>query len=348
MKTAKLVCPVHTVDFQLLLPGGKELTPEVLDELIATNKNASYPTLPFLEHGTLFKDLRGFLKEPPYDIIFQGINRAVTLTMMKKINFIQPLMKFFDYFKKNDPYTYRHSLIVFALAVLMAQDLLEESEDWIADVMAGTIHDFGKVGVSLKILKKTDPLTEVDKIILEHHSLAGFVLLSYFHQDYQNFAAWVSKEHHERRDGSGYPLGIHLGDNMVEIIAVCDIYDALLSPRPHRPTPYDNRTALEEITEMARKGKIGWDVVKALVSYNRKDRPSIQEVNVSTEKRSEPLREDLGRVVVEKQIECPNCHGSCKEKKSYKESIEYVKYECRSCGNEFDEDDLLNMEMDLH
>ena len=348
MKTPKLVCPVYTFDYRLLLPAGKELTPEVMDELIATNLNASYPTLPFLEYGTLFKDLRGFLKEPPYDIIFQGINRAVTLTMMKKINFIQPLMKFFDYFKEKDFYTYRHSLVVFALAILMAQDLLEESEDWIADVMAGTIHDFGKVGVSLKILKKTDPLTEVDKIILEHHSLAGFVLLSYFHQDYQNFAAWVSKEHHERRDGSGYPLGIHLGDNMVEIIAVCDIYDALLSPRPYRTTSYDNRAALEEITEMAEEGKLSWEVVKVLVSLNRKDRPHFRECIVSAEKRGTPPADNLYGVIIEKEIKCPNCHGSCIKRKIHKEGVEHTSYECPNCGKEFDEDDLLNIEMDKH
>ena len=180
MRMPKLVCPVHTVDFKLILPAGKELTPEVLDELITTNKDASYPTLPFLEYGTLFKDLRGFLKEPPYDVIFKGINRAVSLTMMNKVSFVLPLLKFFDYFKKNDSYTYRHSLVVFALSILMAQDLLEETEDWIIDIMAGMIHDYGKVSVPLKILNKTDPLTNVDKIILEHHALAGFVLLSYF------------------------------------------------------------------------------------------------------------------------------------------------------------------------
>lgn len=348
MTTARLVCPVYTFDYKLLLPGGQELTREVLDELVSANKDTSYQTHPVLEYGTIYQDLLRFLQNPPYNISFEKSNREEAMALMKRISFIKPILKFFDYFKEKDFYTYRHSLVVFAMSILMAQDLLAESEDWIADVMAGTIHDFGKMGVPLKILKKTDPLTKVDKIILEHHSLAGFVLLSYFHQDYQNFAAWVSKEHHERRDGSGYPLGIPLRDNMVEIIAVCDIYDALLSPRPHRPTPYDNRTALEEITEMAKMGKIGWEVVKALVSYNRKDKPPIQEVSVSTEKRGAPLKEELGRVLVEKQIECPNCHGSCKEKKSYKENTEYVKYECRSCGNEFDEDDLLNMEMDLH
>ncbi len=347
MRIPKLVCPVHTVDFKQLLPGGKELTPDVLEELIASNKTESYATLPFLEYDTLFKDLRGFLKEPPYDIIFQGINRAVALTMMNKVSFIQPLMKFFDYFKKNDPYTYRHSLIVFALAVLMAQDLLEETEEWIIDVMAGTIHDFGKVSVPLKVLNKTDPLTNVERIILEHHALAGFVLLSYFLKDHGKFAAWAAKEHHERRDGSGYPMGIPLKDRMVEIIAICDVYDALLQPRPHRPTPFDNRTALEELTKMAKQSKIGWEGVQTLVSYNRKDRPHFRDVNVSTEKRGQPPS-DTVYGVVEKKIRCPNCHGSASEAKILKDGKESMGYACRGCGKEFNEEDLINIEMEKH
>jgi len=229
----------------------------------------------------------------------------------------------------------------------MAQDLLEETEDWIIDVMAGTIHDFGKVSVPLKILLKTDPLTKVDKIILEHHALAGFVLLSYFLQDHGRFAAWAAKEHHERRDGSGYPLGIPLKDGMVEIIAICDIYDALLSPRPHRPTPYDNRTALEELTKMAKKGNIGWEGIQALVSYNRRDRPHFREVNVSTEKRGTPPT-DTVYGVEEKKMRCPNCHGTAKEKKALKDGVEYVSYECSGCGKEFDQNDLINIEMEKH
>jgi HD-GYP domain-containing protein (c-di-GMP phosphodiesterase class II) len=51
---------------------------------------------------------------------------------------------------------------------------------------------------------------------------------------------------------------------MVEIIAACDVYDALHSPRPYRTTPYDNRTALEEITEMAQGGKLSWEVVQLI------------------------------------------------------------------------------------
>lgn len=65
---------------------------------------------------------------------------------------------------------------------------------------------------------------------------------------------------------------------MVEIVAACDVYDALILPRPYRPIPYDNRTAMEEITEMANRNQLSLEVVQALVAMNRKDKPHYEEV----------------------------------------------------------------------
>jgi transposase-like protein len=99
---------------------------------------------------------------------------------------------------------------------------------------------------------------------------------------------------------------------------------------------------------MAQEGKLSWEVVQCLVSHNRKDRPPFRETNVSTEKRGAPLADNLYGVVVEKEIKCPNCHDSSIKKKSHEERLEQISYECHSCGKEFDEDDLINIEMDKH
>jgi HD-GYP domain-containing protein (c-di-GMP phosphodiesterase class II) len=267
---------------------------------------------------------------------------------MEKIRFSQPALEFLDYFKKYDFYTYRHLLVVFAMSINLARDLLEKPEDWLLALMAGTMHDFGKVCVPLEVLQKKEPLSRSERGILEHHTLAGYVILSYFLQNHRSFAAQVAKNHHERRDGSGYPLGISLKDRMIEIIAACDVYDALLTPRPYRPTPYDNRTALEEITEMAKQGKLSWEVVKTLVSHNRKDRPNFRECEVSTEKRGTPPADNLYGVIVDKEMKCPNCHSTSIKKREPTEAREKISYECRGCGKEFDEDDLMNLEMDRH
>jgi HD-GYP domain-containing protein (c-di-GMP phosphodiesterase class II) len=301
MKTTKLEYPIHSLDKQLFLPSGTELTTKALDELIATNKDRSYARLFLLEYGTIHQDILVLLQSHPYSVIFDEPKIAVTLNLMKKVSFISPILECLDYLREHDFYTYRHSLVVFAMSTVMARDLLEKSEDWIAGVMAGTIHDFGKICVPLQILKKDDPLTGAERKILEHHTLAGFVLLSYFLQSRQSFAAQAAKEHHERRDGSGYPMGISLKDSMIEIIAACDVYDALLSPRPFRPTPYNNRTALEEITEMAHVGRLSWEVVQTLISHNRRDRPHYRDCTVSKEKRGTPPADNVYGLIVGKK-----------------------------------------------
>ncbi|MCX5853312.1 MAG: hypothetical protein NTZ24_01785, partial [Deltaproteobacteria bacterium] len=99
------------------------------------------------------------------------------------------------------------------------------------------------------------------------------------------FAARVARDHHERINGSGYPRGISLNDRIVEIVAVCDIYDALISTRPYRPVSFDNRTALENITMMAERNEVSWEVVQALVAHNRKEKKHFTKCNVSLEKR---------------------------------------------------------------
>lgn len=348
MKKAKLYYPVYTLDNQLLFPAGKILTSETLNELVAKSKGTSYKAISFLEYGTVYQDMLRILRKPPYDRIFEKLNKKVTMAIMRKIRFTQPILEFLDYFKKYDFYTYRHLLVVFAMSINLARDLLEKPEDWITALMAGTMHGFGKICVPLEVLKKTEPLTMSERGILEHHALAGYVILSYFLQSHQSFSAQVAKEHHERKDGSGYPLGISLKDRMVEIIAVCDVYDALLSPRPYRPTPFDNRTALEEITEMAKRGKLSWEVVQTLISQNRKDRPHFRELEISAEKRGTPPANSVYGVTVEKEMKCPNCHGSSIKKRTPKEPREQIRYECRGCGKEFDEDDLMNLEMDKY
>ena len=109
------------------------------------------------------------------------------------------------------------------------------------------------------------------------------------------------RDHHEKKDGSGYPRGIPLEDLMVEIVAVSDIYDALVSSRPYRPISYDNRTALEEITGMAGRNEISWEVVRALVAHNRKAKPHSSECSISTEKRGTPPPGNVYGIIAEEK-----------------------------------------------
>ena len=87
----------------------------------------------------------------------------------------------------------------------------------------------------------------------------------------------------------------------MEIVTVSDVYDALISSRPYRPIAYDNRTALEEITAMAERNEIGWNVVRALVARNRKSKPHHNECEVSVEKRGTSPPGNVYGVIVEEK-----------------------------------------------
>jgi HD-GYP domain-containing protein (c-di-GMP phosphodiesterase class II) len=78
---------------------------------------------------------------------------------MESVHVPPPVLQLLDYFKQHDFYTYRHTLLVFALSTLLARNLISSYEDPIQEAVTGVSHDFGEVCVPLNILKKRDPLT---------------------------------------------------------------------------------------------------------------------------------------------------------------------------------------------
>jgi HD-GYP domain-containing protein (c-di-GMP phosphodiesterase class II) len=294
MNALKLHYPVHAPGGQVLLPALSTLTDAMITELIDACPVKAFHFRKITQYGDIAADLGALYDAPPYDQIFAGSSRKKALGVhLDRVELPVPLLEIIDYFKTHDPYTYRHLLVVFALSMLLAQEFIGRADAMQSVAQACISHDLGKFCIPLSVLRKTSRLGQDERCYLEHHSAAGFVLLSYFLRDPRHPAAITARDHHERRDGSGYPRGISLNYPIVEIVAVCDVFDALVAIRPYRPTAYDLRTALEEITDMASRGAISWDVAKALVSCNRKDRPSIRKCIVSREKRGTPPGDNL-------------------------------------------------------
>jgi len=119
-----------------------------------------------------------------------------------------------------------------------------------------------------------------------HHTIAGHVLSCYYLRAPQHIMAVIERDHHERRNSSGPPRGIRLDNLLVEIVAVCDVYDALISSRQYRRVSYDNRGALEMITGMAERNEISWDIVRAHIARNRKSSLHYTKHEISSDKRS--------------------------------------------------------------
>ena len=304
MTVLTLQYPVRALDGHELLPAGVALTGAVLAEMVAEGRKKTYADVPLLEYGTTRRDLAAFMREGNYrTILGDEADYAALVALMGNARLPVPVLESLDHFKGHDAYTYRHVLMVFALSSTIARRMMRSVSDVLQEASAGPLHDFGKICVPVEILGKTTFLRRSERMHLEHHTIAGYVLLSHYLGNFGGIAPAVALDHHERGDGSGYPRGIALRGRLVEIVAACDVYDALISPRPYRQSSFDNRTAHEEITRMAELGKISWEIVRLLVALNRKDRPPPEECAVSLEKRGKSPEGNLYGVILDDEPE---------------------------------------------
>jgi putative two-component system response regulator len=122
--------------------------------------------------------------------------------------------------------------------------------DRIIDLMvkSAPLHDIGKVGIPDHILLKEGPLTAAEWEIMKTHTHLGCDALAHAEQDAENpveflaLAKEITRSHHERWDGSGYPDAL-AGENIpisARLMAVADVFDALMCRRPYKqPIPPD-------------------------------------------------------------------------------------------------------------
>ncbi len=135
------------------------------------------------------------------------------------------------------------------LLALKAGLSLEEAE---MVLIASPMHDIGKVGIPDGILKKPGKLDEYEWEIMRSHSAMGYEVLKSSQRPILKAAATIAYQHHEKYNGSGYPVGISGEDIHIyaRIVAIADVFDALGSNRV-----YKKAWELEKIIEMFKEEK---------------------------------------------------------------------------------------------
>ncbi len=101
---------------------------------------------------------------------------------------------------------------------------------------AAPMHDIGKIGVPDRILLKPGIHSADESDIMKRHTLIGFEILKESPSQYLQLGAVIALGHHERYDGKGYPRGVR-GEEIplaARIVAVADVFDALISQRPYK------------------------------------------------------------------------------------------------------------------
>ncbi len=150
-----------------------------------------------------------------------------------------------------DDYTFAHSVNVCILS-LMTGVTLSYDDSKLKELGVGALlHDIGKIKLDKCTLNKTDDLTREEYCEVKQHAECGFEILRKY-DDISLLSAHTAFQHHERWNGTGYPRGL-AGNDIHEygrIVAVADVYDALLADRPYRSS-YSVNQAISILQRMA-------------------------------------------------------------------------------------------------
>jgi len=159
-------------------------------------------------------------------------------------------------------------------AGLIAEGMGMSDEDARMVELAAPLHDLGKIAIPDAILLKRGPLTDEETKVMRRHPQIGYELLSDSSNRFISTSALIALRHHERFDGCGYPDGL-AGEAIpvhARIVAVADVLDALLSPRPYKEA-WDLGRALEYL-----RGQRGLHFDPACVDALLRDETRIVEV----------------------------------------------------------------------
>ena len=153
---------------------------------------------------------------------------------------------------EKDPYTRGHSERVNRYAVLLAKQLGLSNKEIREVHISSLFHDIGKIGIEDKILRKPAMLTDQEYAVMKQHPEKGAQMLSKI-KAMKDIIPGI-RFHHERVDGSGYPLGMK-GEQIpiaARIVAVADAFDAMTTHRPYqRAMPFDK--AIQRLLELSDK-----------------------------------------------------------------------------------------------
>jgi hypothetical protein len=150
--------------------------------------------------------------------------------------------------RDTDAGAHLHRIQHFSKALALKLGFSTTEADEIA--YASMVHDIGKANVPDAVLKKPGPLSVDERLVMQQHTVIGEQLLIE-NSDFEN-ARQVARWHHEHWDGSGYPDGL-AGSGIplaARIVAVADVFDALISRRPYKEA-WPATDAMREVRRLA-------------------------------------------------------------------------------------------------
>ena len=165
-----------------------------------------------------------------------------------------------------DDCIYRHGVNVAALSALLGKWIGLEKSQLNLLVYSAILHDFGKTKIDRELLKKEETLTKSEFNIIKTHANIGYQFIKEI-SFLDKAVSYGVLMHHERLDGSGYPLGLK-GDAIhifAKIIAIADVFDAINSDRVYNEKKLPFETL--QILRTESLGKLDYEYVKIFLDH---------------------------------------------------------------------------------
>ena len=209
-----------------------------------------------------------FVTKPPNKM--QLLARSKSLIKLKKLNDSLTSIEYVLFslaktVEAKDEYTQGHVERVSRLAITLGRKMGLSAMEMEALRYGGALHDIGKIGIPGDILNKPGPLSPEEWKVMKNHPVAGYNICLPLKKNL-GYALEVIRHHHEKLDGSGYPDGLKNEEISIaaRIMAVVDIYDALITDRPyHKAMPLEK--AVEILKREATDGRLDTEVVNYLI-----------------------------------------------------------------------------------
>jgi len=202
---------------------------------------------------TRLGNLRGKIIEADYNEHLQAENKTLTARYMYSVE---------ELLKDRDENTGEHVKRTRDIVAILVKEIKKDNTIGVSEetldniVKAAPLHDIGKMSIEDGILKKNGQLSlEEYRSIKEHSEKGAYIIRRLFREFSDRNLAKVAENiafyHHERYDGTGYPLGLSANQIPIEarIISMADVYDALVSKRC-----YKEKISFDEAFEMIESG----------------------------------------------------------------------------------------------
>jgi len=211
-----------------------------------------------------------FISKPPNKA--ELLARTKSLIKLKRLNssladIENVLFSLAKAVEAKDAYTQGHIERVSNLSMVLGRKLGLNEKELKALKYGGILHDIGKIGIPLGLLNKPGKLNREEWEVMKSHAHMGYQIGLPLKKNL-GLALDVIRYHHEKMDGSGYPDNLKGEDIPVvaRIVAVADMYDALITDRPYRKAK-PREKACGILLKEAEAGKLDSEIVQLLLDH---------------------------------------------------------------------------------